>query len=126
MKRIFTIVLIVFTTLSCLDQRPLDFTAPSTWYSNQDELEMALAGVYDPLRDLYSDYLSVQLSQATDEVFSKESAPKMVPYYYNYDKGDNVIKTVWQELYKGIDNANNFLENADNADCDVQLIRLCS
>jgi len=123
MKRIFTIVLIVFTTLSCLDQRPLDFTAPSTWYSNQDELEMALAGVYDPLRDLYSDYLSVQLSQATDEVFSKESAPKMVPYYYNYDKGDNVIKTVWQELYKGIDNANNFLENADNADCDVQLIR---
>ena len=45
-----------------------------------DELEMALAGVYDPLRDLYSDYLSVQLSQATDEVFSKESAPIAVVY----------------------------------------------
>ncbi len=123
MKKIFAIISIACAALSCLELQPQDFTSPSTWYSNQDELEKALAGVYDPLRDLYSDYLSVQLSQASDEVFSKESAPKMVPYYYNYDKGDNVIKTTWQELYKGIDNANNLLENADRADCDEEIVK---
>ena len=110
-------------TSACLDKEPQDFTSPSTWYSNQDELEMALATVYDPLRDVYSDYISVYLSQATDEVFSKESAPQMIPYYYNHDKADNTVKVTWQELYKGIDNANVLLENADNADCDAEVIK---
>jgi hypothetical protein len=84
---------------------------------------MALATVYDPLRDVYSDYISVYLSQATDEVFSKESAPQMIPYYYNHDKADNTVKVTWQELYKGIDNANVLLENADHADCDAEVIK---
>ena len=110
-------------TSACLDKEPQDFTSPSTWYSNQDELEIALATVYDPLRDVYSDYISVYLSQATDEVFSKESAPQMIPYYYNHDKADNTVKVTWQELYKGIDNANVLLENADNADCDAEVIK---
>lgn len=122
MKKIFILIITTLITFSCLDLQPQDFTSPSTWYSNQDELEKSLAGVYDALRDVYSDYFSVQLSQATDEVFSKESAPKMVPYYYNYDKGDNVVKAAWQELYLGIDNANNLLENADNAACDEEII----
>ena len=107
---------------SCLDTEPLDFTAPSTWYSNQEELESALAAVYDPLRNCYSVYLSVEFSQGTDECFSKESTPKLVPYYYNYDTGNNSVKLVWQYLYKGIDNANVLLENADGADCDPALI----
>ena len=107
---------------SCLDTEPLDFTAPSTWYQNQEQLESALAAVYDPLRNCYSVYLSVEFSQGTDECFSKESTPKLVPYYYNYDTGNNTVKLVWQYLYKGIDNANNLLENADNADCDPALI----
>ena len=123
MKKIFAIISTAFVAFSCLDLQPQDFTSPSTWYSNQDELEKALAGVYDPLRDLYADYLSVHFSQASDEAFSKESAPKKVPYYYNFDKGDNTVKTTWQELYKGIDNANNLLENADRADCDEKMIK---
>ena len=123
MKKYIILAMVAMMTSACLDKEPQDFTSPSTWYSNQDELEMALATVYDPLRDVYSDYISVYLSQATDEVFSKESAPQMIPYYYNHDKADNTVKVTWQELYKGIDNANVLLENADNADCDAEVIK---
>lgn len=123
MKKYIILAVVAMMTSACLDKEPQDFTSPSTWYSNQDELEMALATVYDPLRDVYSDYISVYLSQATDEVFSKESAPQMIPYYYNHDKADNTVKVTWQELYKGIDNANVLLENADNADCDAEVIK---
>ena len=123
MKKYIILALAAMIMTACLDKEPQDFTSPSTWYSNQDELEMALATVYDPLRDVYSDYISVYLSQATDEVFSKESAPQMIPYYYNHDKADNTVKVTWQELYKGIDNANVLLENADNADCDAEVIK---
>ena len=123
MKKHIILAMVAMMTSACLDKEPQDFTSPSTWYSNQDELEMALATVYDPLRDVYSDYISVYLSQATDEVFSKESAPQMIPYYYNHDKADNTVKVTWQELYKGIDNANVLLENADNADCDAEVIK---
>lgn len=123
MKKIFSLISTTFVMLSCLELQPQDFTSPSTWYSNQKELESALAGVYDPLRDLYCDYLSVQLALATDEAFSKESAPKKVPYYYVFDKGDRTVQSTWEELYRGIDNANNLLENADRADCDEDIIK---
>ena len=123
MKKYIVWAMAAMMMTACLDKEPQDFTSPSTWYSNQDELEMALANVYDPLRDVYSDYISVYLSQATDEVFSKESTPQMIPYYYNHDKADNTVKVTWQELYKGIDNANVLLENADNADCDAEVIK---
>lgn len=121
-KRYSLVFVTVFITGSCLDTEPQDFTSPSTWYSNQDELEKALATVYDPLRDVYSVYISVYMSQATDEVFSKESSPQLIPYYYNFDKGDNSLRVTWQELYKGIDCANALLENADNADCSEDII----
>ena len=123
MKRLSLLVLAAFAFTACLDTLPEDFTSPSTWYKNQKELEASLASVYDPLRDCYSVYLSVEFSQGSDECFSKESTPKLVPYYYNYDAGNNSIKVVWQELYKGIDNANVLLENADNASCDAEVIR---
>lgn len=123
MKRILILFVSVFTLTSCLDTEPYDFTSPSTWYKNQSELESALAAIYDPLRNCYSVYLSVEFSQGTDECFSKESTPKLVPYYYNYDTGNNSVRLVWQYLYKGIDNANVLLENADQASCDESVIR---
>ena len=123
MKKYIILATAAIMTTACLNKEPQDFTSPSTWYSNQAELEMALAKVYDPLRNVYSDYISVYISQATDEVFSKESSPQMIPYYYNHDKADNTVKVTWQELYKGIDNANVLLENADNADCDAEVIK---
>lgn len=123
MKRILILFVSVVMLTSCLDTEPYDFTSPSTWYRNQEELESALAAIYDPLRNCYSVYLSVEFSQGTDECFSKESTPKLVPYYYNYDTGNNSVKLVWQYLYKGIDNANVLLENADRASCDESVIR---
>ena len=123
MKRLPILFLAAFAFTACLDTEPEDFTSPSTWYKNQKELEASLASVYDPLRNCYSTYLSVEFSQGTDECFSKESTPKLVPYYYNYDTGNNSVKEVWRGLYKGIDNANVLLENADNAACAPEIIR---
>lgn len=123
MKKYIILAAAAIMTTACLNKEPQDFTSPSTWYSNHEELDMALAKVYDPLRNVYSDYISVYISQATDEVFSKESTPQMIPYYYNHDKADNTIRVTWQELYKGIDNANVLLENADDADCNADIIK---
>lgn len=69
MKRLSLLVLAAFAFTACLDTLPEDFTSPSTWYKNQKELEASLASVYDPLRDCYSVYLSVEFSQGSDRVF---------------------------------------------------------
>ncbi|WP_418992568.1 RagB/SusD family nutrient uptake outer membrane protein [Alistipes sp.] len=123
MKRSILLLLVASACAACLDTQPEDFTSPSTWYRNEKELEAALATVYDPLRDVYGLYLSVEFSQGSDECFSKESTPKLVPYYYNYDTGNASVKVVWQELYKGIDCANVLLENAGKAACAPELLR---
>ena len=78
MKKYIILALAAMIMTACLDKEPQDFTSPSTWYSNQDELEMALATVYDPLRDVYSDYISVYLSQATSSRVSVSTAATTV------------------------------------------------
>ena len=61
MKKYIILAMAVVMMTACLDKEPQDFTSPSTWYSSQNELEMALATVYDPLRDVYSDITSAYI-----------------------------------------------------------------
>lgn len=73
------------------------------------------------LRNCYSTYLSVSSPRARRRVFLEGSTPNSTKFYYhNYDTGNNSVKEVWRGLYKGIDNANVLLENADNAACALK------
>ena len=119
---LFAILLFAPSCSDLLDTDPEDFTAPSTFYTNEKELDEALMAVYNPLLQ-YALNLSAFMPMGTDEAYSRESSPPSQPYYYNFDAANSTILDVWKSLYIGIDRANILMENADKADCDTTIIK---
>lgn len=122
MKKIVTLIILTITLLSCsdfLDIKPKDFTSPTNYYSNEDDLNHAIATVYNTGLSMYGRYLSSQFPLGTDEGFFKNtsSTTSFDIMTYKNDAGAGDLAWVWQSLYKGIDRANEFLEYADQANC---------
>lgn len=118
---LFAIPLFASSCSDLLNTDPKDFTAPTTFYKNEKELNEALMAVYNPLLQ-YALNLSTFMPMGTDEAYSRESSPPSQPYYYNFDAANATILDVWKSLYTGIDRANVLIDNADNANCDPSII----
>ena len=99
-----------------LDKDPIDFTGPTTWYQNQEELEMSLAATYNYLQMSYEMPLAVWFPMANDLYFDRSSSAITEMVQFNTHSTSNpTVLTAWKYLYQGINNANMFLENADQA-----------
>src|SRR4051812_24604958 len=112
MKQIIIYLLIVSVISSCgkiLDKEPLDFVEPANYYRNEQELNLALAGVYDPLGNeyTYTSALWYQLGICTDEAFYNFSSNAYsAPMFYQFDYTNPYIIGLWQQCYIGIERAN--------------------
>ena len=126
-KKLSLLAFAVFALLSTscsdfLETTPYDFAAPETFYSNESECTMALAGVYWSLvtDDVYGNRYSCMLSNIDDLSYYQRAAANTASQVYGNDhnpsNGD--IWNTWEELYFGISNANNLLANIDAADID--------
>lgn len=111
--------------LSCdfLDTKPYDFIAPETFYKNEKECTMALAGVYFTLAKatVYGNNYSLMLSNTDDlSFFTRNIGTNPVINHgavcNTHDAGNASIFDTWTDLYDGINNANILLENVDNAE----------
>lgn len=111
--------------LSCdfLDTKPYDFVAPETFYKDEKECTMALAGVYFTLAKatVYGNNYSLMLSNTDDlSYFTREYTSTPVLNHgavcNTHDAGNSQIFSTWVDLYDGINNANILLENVDRAD----------
>src|SRR5690606_9705180 len=123
-KKVFLIVLtfcVVFT--SCkkfLETEPTDFTSPEIFYNTEDELNQALAGVYNALAQdgTFARNLPVELAHSSDEGFYKRNTANSLPAQYNHDAANTIVQAAWRELYNGINRANLLLANIDKPEMD--------
>lgn len=120
MKKISIILTIVIaiSTISCkkfLDTKAEDFSVPEQYYSTEEQLNAALAGVYQSLSTTgtYGMYLSMFLVQSTDEAFYRNTSPNPNTMAYDFTASDNYISRTWKDLYEGINRANYLLANLD-------------
>lgn len=110
---------------SCSDfltTEPHDFLAPETFYTNQSNCEMALAGVYSALsrEAFYGNYYIVDLLVGNDHTYYQRgtSNTNTKATSNSYTASYSTLFSTWEVLYKGINNANMFIENIDAADID--------
>lgn len=99
---------------SFLDTKPYDFTAPETFYSNESECTAALAGVYYTLvyEKVYGNNYSCMISNVDDLSYYQRQSGQLASQVYGNDHnpGNQHVWGTWETLYKGINNANVFLE----------------
>lgn len=121
-KSIFFLLAIgvLFSCKKFLDTKPTDFLAPETYYSNADELNAGLIGVYDALsyETTYGNNLFANLTIATDEAFWNRSAQTTGTQVYNFDYSNAEIAGLWATLYQGIERANVLIANINKPKMD--------
>lgn len=124
MKRLllFLIMLQLFSSCSkLLDKKPTDFVTPENFYNSEEELNMALASVYDPLGNeyMYGSSLWFQFGICTDEAFyAFSSNAYSAPMFYQFDYTNPYVNGLWQQCYVGIERANMLIHNINKAAMD--------
>jgi starch-binding outer membrane protein, SusD/RagB family len=111
------IILSVALLSSCnkfLDTKPVDSITPDTYYKTQEDLNRALAAVYDRLGDrrTYGSALYGYLA-FSDEFYLKS---QLTGYMSNtIDASMLELNRCWEALYVGIERANMLLDHLDGA-----------
>ena len=125
MKKIVNsiLVLICISAISCekfLDTKPTDFAVPEQYYNTEQQLNEALAGVYTSLTTTgnYGLYIPFFYEAGTDEMYYRLSTLSPHPAYYNISSSEPRINTTWNDLYAGINRANNLLANINKPTMD--------
>ena len=130
-KNIFLTALVsgaaALSVSSCdfLDTTPHDFTAPETFYSNEEECRMALAGVYMSLAGdgAYANEFGVLMTNSDDlSYYGRTNKSDYVPNNSHTESTETIWKA-WLEFYTGINNANVLIENIGNASIDDEATR---
>lgn len=123
MKRIIYSLLVLSTltgAVGCkkfLDKLPTDFQSPENYFKSETDVMVALAGVYDVMgkTNTYSRTMIFE-NDISDEGFNSLSSSPIDLSFNNYDASHSGVSTMWNLLYQGINRANMFLQNIDNAD----------
>ena len=102
-----------------LDKKP-HFLGPDSYYTNENEIKSALAGVYDMIgqESMWGGQVPIRHNASTDESFFSYTSFPTGPFRYNYDASDTYVAALWKNLYTGIERANTLLFNLDNAEMD--------
>ncbi len=115
MKRLFNISIALAALLgsSCsfLDLEP-KVIAPETFYEKNEDVLYGLAGVYGVINneEFYGNYYSLMMSSVDDLCYYNREMTAAYPYFYNYGTTDSYVYGAWTMIYKGIRNANEFME----------------
>ncbi|WP_027137442.1 RagB/SusD family nutrient uptake outer membrane protein [Gaetbulibacter saemankumensis] len=109
---------ILATTFSCsktLDLNPEANWAAEDFYASESDIEAALAGIYSNIaaRGAFGRHL-ILFDLGTDEAIRNRDFGSDNPVGHNdHNPTDVDIQLLWQTLYKGINNANNFIKYID-------------
>src|SRR5690606_3126495 len=116
-------LIIMFTLVSCekfLDTQPSDFVSPDEYYTSEEQLTFALAGVYDVLgrSTMYGLQMVARNGLTADEAFYARASVIEGIQVFNYSAADAAVLTFWRDLYNGINRANQLLANIDKPEMD--------
>ena len=101
-----------------LDTKPYDFVAPETFYKNETDCNMALAGIYWTMaaEHVYGNRYSCMLSNVDDLSYYYRQNQTGAVFANAHNTGNTDLWYTWTSLYSGINNANVLLDHIDNAD----------
>lgn len=120
LKYLSFILIIGFT--SCkkfLDTKPTN-TAPEYYYTTEEQMNSALAGVYDIMgsENVYGNSIFTRITAATDESYYQRNTQSTGIQVLNFDAADTDVKLLWKSLYEGIERANLILANINKPTMD--------
>ncbi len=104
--------------LSCkknLEISPYDFPLPENYYSNKQQMNYALTGVYSILKDnaLYANHMLGRMGLDADQAYNRNSNDANSIGDYSVSTADIKVQSFWRVLYSGINRANFILKNID-------------
>lgn len=119
MKKIYIILLIatlgMFSCENFLDTEPIDKISIKQYYTDEQGLTAALAGVYDPLgrEQLYGNNVFLRINVLTDEGYYSRNNFTNGIEVNNYDFTNVAINDLWAICYTGINRANDLIANVN-------------
>ena len=101
----------VMTSCGFLDVEP-QVICSDTFYNTQEEALYGLAGVYGVMNNeaFYGNYYSLMCSNVDDLCYFNRSTTSNYTNMYKHDASATEIYAAWTEIYKGVRNANAFME----------------
>ncbi len=92
-----------------------------TFYNTEEEVIYGLAGVYGVLSNeaFYGNYYSLMCSNGDDLCYFNRSTSANYTNLYRHDASATEIYAAWTEIYKGIRNANAFMEAVSQTAFDL-------
>ncbi|SMD13217.1 RagB/SusD family nutrient uptake outer membrane protein [Pedobacter nyackensis] len=112
-KLLFLLSIIAVTMVSCkkfLNTEPIDKISIKQYYTDEDGLTQALAGVYDPLGAYYGNDVIKNHNGCTDEGYYARNNTTGLPTN-SYDASNDGVAALWTMCYRGIDRANTLIAN---------------
>ena len=117
MKKIIAIFLCLAAVSSCgfLDTEPDDFVTPPNSYNDENEINMALNGVYATLAEsaLYGGNMLGRMGLSADIGYESYSSDYGTVGDYDVSPSDAKILTYWREFYEGVNRANMLIKYVD-------------
>ncbi|MGA9637739.1 RagB/SusD family nutrient uptake outer membrane protein [Flavobacterium sp.] len=118
MKKTLIILFIALGIVSCedfLNTEPINKISIKQYYTDEEGLTQALAGVYDPLGSdaLYGNGMFLRYNGCTDEGYYARSTVVTGVFVNNYDPTNTDINDLWSTCYLGINRANDLIANVD-------------
>lgn len=122
-KNIFSVAVLGISVASCsfLDVKP-QVICSETFYNTEKEVQYGLYGVYGVMNkeSLYGNMYSQMCSNVDDLSYFNRSNTTSYVQVYRHDATSTEIYKVWIELYRGIRNANAFMEAVQNSEFDKE------
>lgn len=131
LKSKYIIIAIICSSMvitSCedfLDKKPYDFISSETFYKDENDCIMALAGIYWTLasEEVYANMYSALLTNSDDISYSTKANSSDDVSVNSMLTSNAMISRVWTSLYSGINNANLLLENIEKANISDNKIK---
>lgn len=125
-NKIISAISLIVVLGSCTDfltTEPQDFISPENYYKTGDDVYSALGATYRTLGDFncYGQHLAYEALVDDLGYWDWKSTPSNMinrVYSWNYTSSQADIKKIWDNLYSGINRANELLENIDGAGMD--------
>ena len=91
-------------------------------YTSEEDALYGLAGVYGVINNepFYGNYYSLMLSNVDDLCYFNRTSTSNYSVWYQHDAGSPEVYAAWKEIYKGIGNANSFMEDMVESEFDPE------
>ncbi len=119
--KLISIIIMVAIIVSCknlLDLNPISNYNSGSFYKTQKDFELAVAGMYAPIRSLYNSTVELALESRSDnvalDVHNLDYAQTLIHMFID-NETNSLTNSFWRNYYIVIDRCNAVIDRIDNA-----------